>query len=52
MHFSKIAAAAPGPICFQWRAEVAVGVSATTGEINEEEATAKHAGSLAGQVTT
>lgn len=52
MHFSKIAAATPGPLCIQWRAEVAVGVSATTGEINEEEATAKHGGSLTGQVTT
>lgn len=51
-HFSKISAAAPGLICFQGRAEAAVGVSATTEEVNAEEATAKHGGSLTGQATT
>lgn len=52
MHFSKITAAAPGPICFRWRAEAAVGVSATTEVVNAQGATAKHGGSLTGQATT
>lgn len=30
IHFSKITAAAPGSLCFQWRVEAAVRVSSTT----------------------